>query len=705
MSRYQRLLNDVMRAGVKTKVLMLSATPVNNRFADLRNQIALAYEGHTDRIDEKIDEKRSINAILSNAQKTFNDWSKLPVSERTSKALFRRLNAHFDFFKLLDSVTIARSRRHIEKYYDMNAIGKFPNRLKPITHRSEITDLPDFIEIKTLYARLASLDMPVYTPFEYLLPEAYEKYSRIYDRDVSKNLSQVHRERTLKKLMQVNFLKRLESSVDSFRITLGKFVSLTESTLGEIERFEREGGDVQTEVTDMTDFDPDAEDDDISDESFVVGKKVRIDLADMNTSGWKADLESDLSVAREILSEMERVTPEHDRKLLDLKAFIRKKQEQPINPGNGKVLIFTAFADTANYLYRNLASFNREEFGLETAKITGSGSNECTLDTSPQFNNLLIHFSPISKGRHERYADHKEIDILVATDCISEGQNLQDCDLLINYDIHWNPVRIIQRFGRIDRIGSKNADIQLVNFWPQLSLDDYINLKSRIEGKMHIVDATATGDENLLTNEASDLVFRKKQLEKLQEEVVDLEDMDSSVSITDLGLNDFRMDLVSYIKEKGTLDGVPSGMHAVCRRDPARGIEPGAVFVLKNINESVNIDRTNQLHPFYLVYIREDGEVLSNHLNVKRTLDIVRAIARGESEPIPAVFEAFNRETDDGKDMRKYSDLLNRSVESVLATKDDGDVESLFSSGGTTALLNTIKGLEDFELIAFMVIR
>ena len=704
-TRYQRLLNDVMRAGVKTKVLMLSATPVNNRFMDLRNQIALAYEGHTNEVDEKIDGQRSIDAILTNAQKTFNDWSKLPIEERTSEVLLGRLSANFDFFKLLDSVTIARSRRHIEKYYDMNEVGRFPNRLKPITHRPNITNLAGFMEMKDLYERLVRLNMSVYSPFEYLLPEKRELYSELYDKEISENLGQIHREKGIQKLMRVNLLKRLESSVDSFRITLGKFVTTVDGTVRAIVEFEKNGGVGETEATQINDDDVGADSDDWEEEEFSIGSKVKINLADMNTLGWKEDLRADLAVAREIMKEMERVTPEHDQKLQDLKQFIKNKVDNPINEGNKKVLVFTAFADTANYLYKNLVEYTKYELGLETAKLTGTGKNECTLNIDTQFNNLLIHFSPIAKERSAKYAGEKEIDVLVATDCISEGQNLQDCDTLINYDIHWNPVRIIQRFGRIDRIGSKNTDIQLINFWPQLSLDDYINLKNRVESKMFMVDATATGEDNVLTNKSSDLMFRKQQLEKLQDEVVDIEEMGSGISITDLGLNDFRMDLVNYIKDKGTLEGVPSGMHAVCKKNQALGIEEGVVFVLKNINKGVNIDNTNQLHPFYLVYIKDNGEVLSNHLNVKNTLDIVRSISRGISEPIAEVFSVFNQETDDGKKMDKYSELLGVSIESILNVKDASDVDSLFSGGGTTALRNTVKGLEDFELVTFLVIK
>lgn len=705
ITRYQKLLNDVMKAGVKTKVLMLSATPVNNRFTDLKNQLALAFEGHTAAIDEKMDIGKSVDLILKNAQAVFNDWMRQPIEKRTSQQLLQKLNSNFDFFKLLDSVTIARSRKHIEKYYNIDEIGKFPNRLKPITHRANITDLDDFIAIADIYNELSRLNMSIYSPFDYILDEKRDFYSDIYDTDISDNVKfkQSHREKNLQTLMRVNLLKRLESSVDSFRITLSKFITGIENTIHKIEEYEKNGNAVYTDVENIDDLNYEAESDDWLNDEFSIGDKVKINLEDMNTLGWKADLQADLLIAKELLKEMERVTSEHDSKLADLRSFIHKKVSQPINPGNKKVLIFSAFADTVNYLYENLAAFNKKELGLETAKITGTDQNKNTLKIDNGFNNLLINFSPRSKERRDK--DAPQIDILIATDCISEGQNLQDCDTVINYDIHWNPVRIIQRFGRIDRIGSHNKDIQLINFWPQLSLDDYINLKSRVESKMYMVDATATGEDNVLTNESSDLLFRKKQLEKLQEEVVDLEEMGSGVSLTDLGLNDFRMDLVSYINENGDLKSVPNGIHTVCRKDLDREIDAGVIYVLKNINPDVNIDNTNQLHPFYLVYIKENGEIASNHLNVKSTLDILRIISKGEKEPIKEVYEPFNEETDDGKNMSKYSQLLNQAIESILHVKDESDVDSLFTAGGTTALSNTIKGLEDFELITFIVIK
>lgn len=705
ITRYQKLLNHVMQAGVKTKVLMLSATPVNNRFNDLKNQIALAYEGQTGIVDDKMEVSHSVDNILKNSQKTFNNWAKLDVEERTSRQLLNQLSTNFDFFKLLDSVTIARSRKHIEKYYDMEKIGNFPTRRKPITHRADITELKGFINISDLYKELSKFNMSIYSPFDYILESKKEFYSDLYDTNINKggSFKQSHREKSLQTLMRVNLLKRLESSVDSFRITLGKLIKGIKNSLDKIEEFERSGKILYADETQVDDVDFDTESDDWLDDEFSIGDKIKINLDDMNTAGWKIDLQADFKIAKNLLAEMQKVTPKHDKKLQDLKSFIEHKIHNPINGNNKKVLIFSAFADTVNYLYQNLALHNKEEHNLETAKITGSNQNGTTLNIDNAFNNILINFSPRSKERKNKNAP--EIDILIATDCISEGQNLQDCDTLINYDIHWNPVRIIQRFGRIDRIGSHNKEVQLINFWPQLSLDDYINLKNRVESKMFMVDMTATGEDNVLTNKSSDLLFRRKQLEKLQEEVVDIEDIGSGVSITDLGLNDFRMDLINYINANGTLESVPNGLHSVCEKDIEKGIQEGVIFVLKNINSDVNIDNTNQLHPFYLVYIQENGEVLSNHLNVKNTLDILRVLSKGKDQPIREIYEGFNQETEDGNKMERYSALLGSGVESILNVKDESDVDSLFSTGGTTALVNNIKGLDDFELLAFVVIK
>ena len=707
-TRYTRLLNDVMKAGVKTKVLMLSATPVNNRFTDLKNQLALAYEGNTDRIDENISKTKSIDTILKNAQAVFNEWTKLPIEERNSTTLLKKLNKDFDFFKLLDSVTIARSRKHIEKYYDMNKIGKFPTRLKPISKSTEITNLPNFYSMEEIYNMLSRLNMSIYTPFDYILPNKISLYEEIYDTKVkggNVTLRQADREKSLQKLMRINLLKRLESSVDSFRITLNKILYLINETIKSINDFERNGVESSVDNINLENYDEDEDIEELLENNASIGGKVKINLKDMNTIGWKQDLVNDQQILTNLSNEFSKIKPENDLKLIELINTIRKKIDNPINENNRKVIIFSAFADTANYLYENINKVVKLEYNLDTALITGTGTNKCTLDISKDYNNLLMYFSPISKNRDilTEWTD-KEIDVLIATDCISEGQNLQDCDYLINYDIHWNPVRIIQRFGRIDRIGSKNKVIQLVNFWPNINLDDYINLKNRVESRMYMLDISATGEDNVLTNQSSDMQYRKAQLQKLKEEVVDLEDMDTGVSITDLGLNDYRMDLLEYIKVNGNLDYVLNGMHSVVLSDQENGIEKGTIFVLKNINSSVKIESSNQLHPFYIVYIREDGQVLSNHLSVKNTLDLLRYISKDKKEPLKEAYNKFNDDTNDGSNMSKYSELLNKSIESIISVKEETDIESLFRRGGTTMLQNDIKGLEDFELIAFVVI-
>ena len=708
-TRYSRLLDEVMRKGVKTKVLMLSATPVNNKFTDLKNQLALAYEGNTDKIDNNISNTKSIDAILKNAQTTFNKWASLPIEDRTSQSLLRELNQDFDFFKLLDSVTIARSRRHIEKYYDMNKIGKFPTRLKPISKTSEITDLDNFYSIKDIYMMLSKLSMCIYTPFDYIMEAKKKKYADLYDtvvREGSSKLTQADRERSLQKLMRINLLKRLESSVDSFRLTLDKILIQINDTISSIEKFEKNGVTSSVENVEVYNYDEDEDIEELINEDSSIGGKVKIDLQDMNIYAWKEDLLKDKYILDELMDEFKRIKPENDLKLIELINLIRDKQQNPINENNKKVIIFSAFADTANYLYENVSKVLKLEYNLDSALVTGSGNNKTTANVSKEYNDLLINFSPLSKHRDVLFEENNssDIDILIATDCISEGQNLQDCDYLINYDIHWNPVRIIQRFGRIDRIGSKNEVIQLVNFWPNMNLDDYINLKNRVESRMYMLDITATGEDNVLTNKSNDMEYRKAQLQKLKEEVVDLEDMNTGISITDLGLNDYRMDLLEYIKENGSLDYVVNGMHSVVLEDKENGAEKGTIYVLKNINSNVNIQNTNQLHPFYIVYIKEDGEVISNHLSVKNTLDLLRFVSKGRKEPIKEAFEKFNEDTNDGNNMEKYSSLLNKSIESIINVKEESDIDSLFRRGGTTMLQNDITGLEDFELIAFVVI-
>lgn len=699
-NRYVKLMEKIMKPGVKTKVLMLSATPVNNKFIDLKNQLAIAYEGNSNLINEKLDTKKTIDEIFRQAQKSFNAWSELEPNNRTTDALLRTLD--FDFFELLDSVTIARSRKHIEKYYDTTEIGKFPERKKPISLRPKLTDLSSAINYNEIYEQLKMLSLCIYTPSNHIFPSKIQKYMDL-THNKGENLTQQGREQGIRRLMSINLLKRLESSVNSFQLTLKRIKAHINTTIEAINRFE-EYGKANIDMYEASDSDFDI--DDGNTEYFTVGKKVKIDLADMDYETWRAELMKDAETLELLTLMVADITPEHDSKLQALLKLLSKKIENPINPGNKKVLIFTAFSDTAEYLYNNVSTYIKNKYGLDTAVITGSIDGKTTIKGfRATLNNVLTCFSPLSKDRDVLMPNSKtEIDILIATDCISEGQNLQDCDYLINYDIHWNPVRIIQRFGRIDRIGSKNNYIQLVNFWPDMDLDEYINLKGRVETRMKITVMTSTGDDDLINSEEKgDLEYRKQQLKRLQEEVVDIEDMSTGISIMDLGLNEFRLDLLEYVKTHGDLEKMPKGMHAVV---PATEELPqGVIFILKNINNNVNVDNQNRIHPFYMVYIGNDGEVICDYLNPKKMLDDIRLLCRGKKEPVKELCKQFNVETDDGRDMLEISEFLSDAINSIIDSKEESDIDSLFSAGGTSALMSTVSGLDDFELICFLVVK
>lgn len=700
-NRYQKLMDKVIRAGVKTKVLMLSATPVNNRFVDLRNQLAIAYEGDSKQMDKKLNTQKPLEEIFRQAQRVFNEWSKSEPEERTTDALLRMLD--FDFFEVLDSVTIARSRKHIEKYYDTEEIGKFPERLKPISKRPSLTTLDAAINYNEIYELLISLSLCIYSPSDYIFPSKLQKYMDL-THNKGENLTQRGREAGIRRLMSINLLKRLESSVHSFHLTLTRIKNLIDGTIDTIDRFEIYGT-AQVDAY-QANYDSDLDMDDSNADYFSVGKKVRIDLADMDYKSWRDGLAKDAEVLELLTQMIADITPEYDLKLQELLKLISEKIEHPINQDNKRVIVFSAFSDTAEYLYDEVSKFVKDKYGVDTAVVTGSIEGKTTIKgLKPTLNNILTCFSPISKSKAVLMPNSNDnIEILIATDCISEGQNLQDCDYLINYDIHWNPVRIIQRFGRVDRIGSKNQYIQLVNFWPDMTLDDYINLKSRVETRMKISIMTSTGDDDLINaEEKGDLEYRKAQLKRLQEEVVDMEDMSEGISIMDLGLNEFRLDLLDYVKNHGELDRKPKGLHAVV---PATAELPaGVFFILRNVNNSVNVDNQNRIHPFYMVYISNDGEVVCDYLNPKQLLDDVRLLCKGKKKPDLNLCREFNEETNDGRDVTEISELLSEAINSIIDTKEESDIDSLFSAGGTSALLSNVSGLDDFELICFLVVR
>lgn len=692
-TRYSRLLNQIIKKGVKTRVLMLSATPVNNRMNDLKNQIAFATEGNDKALSA--DGIKSIEQTLRKAQMAFNKWNDLE-EDKSVESLLEMLEV--DYFKLLDMLTIARSRKHIQKYYDTTSIGKFPERLKPINVKADVDTKNDFIKLAELNKLIKSLNLAIYSPMKYVLPSKVEQYSKKYDTNMGKTVfKQTDREESLVHLMRINILKRMESSIHSFAITVLKILKNIEGTLEKINTFEDFVEDLDIEELDI--------EDNRLDGVLIGSKNVKIHLKDIDKIRWESELEADKVILEKILKEANKITVERDKKLVELQEIIKQKVENPLNKENKKIIIFTAFADTAKYLYNNISTYILDELGLYSALVTGSDNPKTNLKgVKTEFNNILTNFSPRSKERRDK--DKPEIDILIATDCISEGQNLQDCDYLINYDIHWNPVRIIQRFGRIDRIGSQNEVIQLVNFWPNMELDEYINLESRVSGRMVMLDMSATGEENIIEEKTTmnDLEYRKKQLKQLQEQVPDIEDINGNISITDLSFNDFKMDLVNYMKNhKELLEKAPTGMYAIAKSNIDEAVK-GVIFCLKKINQNIKPSEYNTLNPYFFVYIKDDGEILLNFIQSKKILDIYKKVCSGQNELYTELIKEFNQETNNAKDMKKFTDFLEKTVENIVGKEEEKGIESLFSFDKTT-LSKSVQNMDDFELISFLVIK
>jgi hypothetical protein len=699
-TRYDRLMRKIIREGVKTRVLMLSATPVNNRLADLRNQIAFVTEGDdTALFDHGI---ASIDSTTRRAQKAFNRWLELPNEEKTPALLVDMLG--FDYFALLDHLTIARSRRHIERYYGTSETGRFPDRLPPINIKADVDRAGEFRSIRDINLEIRRLNLAAYAPLRYVLPHKQEAYDQKYSTQIRGGESffrQVDREESLIHLLRVNVLKRMESAVSSFALTVHRQLEDVEATLARIDSHPAE-----IEELDIADVDVD----DPTFESLLVGRKVKVLLSDVDLVRWKQDLIEDRNRLATLYAAAEQVSAARDDKLLRLRDLIANKCKNPINAGNRKVIIFTAFADTATYLYEQLSGWAKSELGIESALVTGSGRNQSTLPLRRDLSSILTAFSPRSKERPEDLAHEGELDLLIATDCISEGQNLQDCDWLVNYDIHWNPVRIIQRFGRIDRIGSRNTCIQLVNFWPNMELEEYINLEQRVSGRMVLLDISATGEENIIEqqsgNQMNDLEYRRNQLLKMQDSVIDLEDLSSGVAITDLTLTDFRIDLAEFNKlHPGRLDGMPMGAFAVATSNDV-DIPPGVIFCLRAEDAAAEkaIDSSYPLAPHYLVHASDDGTVLLPYTQAKTTLDRLKRMALGRDLPDASACARFDRATKHGEDMRHTQKLLSASVASIVGKSEERAVASLFSPGGTHAMKGEFAGSNDFEVLAYMVI-
>jgi hypothetical protein len=703
-SRYDRLMRQIIREGVKTRVLMLSATPVNNRLADLKNQIAFVTEGADDALDGH--GIPSIEATVRQAQSQFNRWLRLEEVDRRPSRLMDMLG--FDYFKLLDLLTIARSRKHIEKYYGTAETGTFPTRLKPRNIKADVDLSGQFPAIREINNEIRRLNLSPYAPLRYVLPHKQADYDAKYSTRIRGGQSyfrQADREESLVQLIRVNLLKRMESSVVSFALTLKRQLGGVDALLARI--------DAHEDSVEELDID-DIEIDDPTYESLLVGRKVKVLLQDVDRVRWRQDLQEDRNRLATLLSAAEQITAERDAKLAELRKLISKKNTQPINAGNKKVIVFTAFADTAMYLYEELSGWAKKELGLHSALVVGAGSNKCNLPKlRTDLASLLTAFSPRSKERPAEYASEGEIDLLIATDCISEGQNLQDCDYLINYDIHWNPVRIIQRFGRIDRIGSPNDSIQLVNFWPNMELEEYINLEQRVSGKMVLLDISATGEENLIEqqsgNQMNDLEYRRQQLLKLQETVIDLEDLSSGVSIADLTLNDFRIDLAGQLREHPKmLESLPLGSFAITTTAEMgeASIPAGIVFCLRAVGEAgANVAEAGYpLAPHYLVHVGDDGTLLLPFTQPKQILDRLKKLCIGRDLPDASACARFDKATRDGKDMGKAQDLLAKAIASVVGKKEEKAVASLFNAGGTHAQKGEFAGSSDFEVVAWLAV-
>jgi SNF2 family DNA or RNA helicase len=710
-SRYERVLEDIVRSGVSTRVLLLSATPVNNDLSDLRNQIYLITEGRDDAFAKAFG-IRSIKETLTTAQKKFIAWAQRGGNKNANE-LMAQLSV--EFFTLLDELTIARSRQHLHKHYQASLaqIGHFPHRKKPRSIFSEIDLDGQFLSYARLSADISRYQLSLFHPSQYILPTCAAYYAP----QQHFNFTQENRETFLIGMMKVNFLKRLESSVFSFAITMQRTVDKIEHLEARLRRFQAQ----QLQATATVHIEALDEEDEELVEAFQVGRKFQFQMAHLDIDAWLNDLAADKQQLSSLAAAAQIVTVDRDAKLAALKEIISDKVTHPTTNRNGeanyKVLIFCAFADTAAYLYQALELWVKETLHKQIALVSGGTQPNRSTFGEVDFNQILVNFAPRAKRREQMRSMPQtgEIDILIATDCISEGQNLQDCDLLVNYDIHWNPVRIIQRFGRIDRIGSLNTDIQLINFWPTPDLENYIKLQSRVEARMALVDIAATAEDNILlpedmrksTEEA--LCYRDKQLLRLKDEVLDLEDFNESVALTAFTLDDFRLELNQFIQaNRLLLDNAPLGLYAVvpvCADYPS--ITPGVIFCLRQRLAGDDADAVNPLHPYFLVYVNTDGSVRYHFTSPKQILEVWRALSLDKKTPYAALCDLFDDETRHGQEMSQYNALLIKAVAAIAKEfnqKNSGNL--LVGRGGKLiSAAQHIQSVTDFDLVTWLVIK
>jgi len=700
--RYERLLNDVIGKGVKTKVLMLSATPVNTSLIDLRNQIYLMTENREDSFRESLNVS-NVGNLLKRAQDQFREWeSQAPSNgQRNKKKLLDKLGS--DFYRLLGGISIARSRRQIEEFYaaEIDLIGRFPDREKPVNVYPP-TDSEMRLSYKELAERISAFTLSIYRPSDYVVSE--RGLQKLAEEKKAHNFNQADREQFLIAMIRTNFLKRLESSAYSLTLTLDRTIGKIDTLLEKIDRYESRQNTEDAQADTLPDDDED-------DEEFLINRaRHPYNLADLDLCAWKKDLRQDKETLSAAHASVAQITPQRDGKLARIREQIRDRAANPTTDRNGrenrKLLVFTTFKDTAEYLYNNLQDL-AGKLNLKMAMVSGDAT--LTKAGPNCFNSILDNFAPVARGRGETDAG-SDIDLLIATDCISEGQNLQDCDTVLNYDIHWNPIRIVQRFGRIDRIGSQSDSVRMINYWPTEEMEEYLRLQTRVEARMALADAAASGDENPLDNYEGiqgELNFRAKQLQQLLNEDLDLDDLaDDGVTMSDFTLDQFFTQLLHYLeKNREELEQTALGAYAVVDKEK----DTGVIWVLRQRKASQ--DRQTQVaspvHPFYIVHVRDDGKIRHGCASVKQTLDLFQELSLGKTQAVLKLCDEFNRRTENGAEMVAYDSLLNAAAEHISQAHSKTQTAGLGLQGSGDFRLSrsseTPDDVEAFELITWLV--
>lgn len=683
-TRYQKLLNAIKIGNATTKVLLLSATPVNNSLSDLKNQISLITADRDFAFEDN--GIKSVDNLLRRTSTVINRWDRQPNKKK--EELFDELPS--DFYKLLEMMTISRSRKHITNYYGTEEIGTFPNKLKPDTHNPNVDTKGELINFRDTNEMLEKLTLAVYAPISYVKGQYIHIYKEKYEtlgKDGRVLLSNELRESGTKTLHRFNLFKRLESSVFSFGETIRRLMERINSYIDAIEKSIKNNNTLEVEIEDTEDED-------------TLNYKYEIKVQHLNKGNFLNDLYYDKEILDSLYKDISKILDnERDAKLQKLFSVLKDKITQtPYNYGNKKVLIFTAFADTSNYLYNSLEK-RLSDLGCYVGCVSGSyvpKTNNKNIDSN--FNSVLSAFSPESKLR-KTLSKEKCIDILIGTDCISEGQNLQDSDCVINYDIQWNPVSLIQRFGRIDRIGSKNKAIKMINFFPAMELNEYLSLEQRVKGKMVSVNLASTGDEDILTPEMNDINFRKRQLEKLKDEVIDIEDANDNISLTDLNMNEYLFELLNYIKEKPEVKEVPLGIYSV-----SNGEKGGVIFCFKHRNVLSKPKNESSLYPYYLLYVSNSKETYLSNIQAREVLKEFRKICYKQDKPIRELVDIFLNKTNNVKDMSTYSELLSSAIKTIQGNEEKEAEQTIFDFGGFNNEFAS-ESEDNFELVSFLVVE